>query len=115
MKVSPEEIYVSFSKLFEDLIENGNIVKSYLEMEKMKTNFYYKDAERMFNEAFDSIMKQMSNDSELKERILREAIAETKRRTGTELSALESNMIFKKAINDIYIGQKQSFDFSDCK
>ena len=113
MEVSPEEIYISFSKLFEELIENGNIVDSYLAMEKMKTNFYYKDAARLFKEAFNSTLTQMSNDPELKNKIIRDAIDETKRCTGEKLSEFETEMIFKQAIKDIFNRQKKSFDFSN--
>ena len=113
--VDPEEIYVSFSKLFEDLIENGNIVQSYLEMEKMKTNFYYKDSERTFDEAFSTTLDELTKNVEFKNSILKDAVSETKKQTGTELSEYESELIFKKAMVDIYDQQKKAFDFTDCE
>ena len=75
--VSPEEIYISFSKLFEDLIENGNIVKSYLELDKLKTNFYYKDSKRTFEDAFNSIVIKLKTDPELKADFLKKSIENT--------------------------------------
>lgn len=115
IKVGAEEVYISFSKLYEVLIANGNIVEAYLEMEKMKTNFYYKDSKRVFEEAFESSMIQMSNDSELKKEILRDANEQAKKHTGIELNDFESGKIFKKAIKDIYIRQLKTFDFTDCE
>lgn len=59
--VKPEEIYTKFGLLFENLIENGNIVNSYLEMEKTESSFYYKDSERVFKEAFSETMENLTN------------------------------------------------------
>ncbi len=109
--VSPEEIYVSFSKLFEDLLENGNIVESYLELDKLKTNFYYKDSESTFEEAFKSVINKFNNDAEFKSNFLNESIELTEKATGTKLSEMESDIIFKKAMVDMYDAQKKAFEF----
>lgn len=115
IEVDAEEIYVSFSKLYEDLIEKGNIVEAYLEMKKMKTNFYYKDSKRVFEEGFKDTMNDMSNDSDLKKEILRNAIEKTEKDTGGKLSEFESNIIFNAALKDIYSKQLKAFDFTDCE
>ncbi|MFY0602706.1 MAG: hypothetical protein JXQ93_02070 [Flavobacteriaceae bacterium] len=107
--VDSEEIYVNFSKLYEALIENGNIVHAYLEMEKMKTNFYYKDSERTFDEAFNTSLDELTKNIEFKNSILKDALKETKRETGAELSEIESEMIFKKVMVDLYDEQKKAF------
>ncbi len=111
--VKPEEIYTKFGLLFEDLIENGNIVNSYLEMEKTESNFYYKDSERVFKEAFAKTLENLTNDSGLKEEILKDSIEQTKKATGKELTEQESEVIFKKALNDIYNKQLKAFDFEE--
>lgn len=115
VEVDPEEVYTKFGKLFEELILNGNIVDAYLEMEKTESNFYYKDSERTFSEAFESTMEQMVNDPHLKEQILNESINQTKRETGTEISKVEADMIMKIALKNIYEIHKKAFDFTDCK
>lgn len=113
--VDGEEIYISFSKLYEVLIENGNIVAAYTEMEKMKTNFYYKDSKRVFDDSFKDIMEQMSNDSDLKKDILLDAIKQTEKEKNTKLTASESDIIFNRALKDIYLKQLKAFDFKDCE
>lgn len=114
IKVDPEEIYIKFGKLFEELIENGNIVDAYIEMEKTESNFYYKDSERIFKEAFSTTMVQFSKDPKMKREILEDAIKETEKETGSKLSSKETEIIFEKALNDMYLKQKSAFDFSDC-
>ncbi|SEJ16752.1 hypothetical protein SAMN05192553_102729 [Cyclobacterium xiamenense] len=111
--VKPEEIYTKFGLLFEHLIENGNIVDSYLEMEKSESNFYYKDSKRVFKEAFSKTMENLANDSGLKEEILKDSIEQTKMATGKEFNKQESEVIFKKALKDIYNNQLKAFDFEE--
>ena len=114
-KVSPEEIYSSFSKLFEDLIENGNIVKSYLELDKLKTNFYYKDSKSTFEDSFKSVLNKLNNDPDLKSNYIKDAIEQTEKATGTKLTEMESDIICKKAMVDIYDAQKKAFEFENCE
>ena len=111
--VKPEEIYTKFGLLFEHLIDNGNIVNSYFEMEKTESNFYYKDSERVFKEAFAETMENLANNSGLKEEILKDSIEQTKKATGKELTEQESEAIFEKALRDIYNKQLKAFDFEE--
>ncbi|MDN4166956.1 hypothetical protein QWY31_15705 [Cytophagales bacterium LB-30] len=111
--VKPEEIYTKFGLLFEHLIENGNIVNSYLEMEKTESNFYYKDSKRVFKEAFSETMENLTNNLDLKEEILKVSIEQTKKATGKELTEQESEAILKKALRDIYDKQLKAFDFEE--
>jgi hypothetical protein len=104
---------MSFSKLFEDIIENGNIVKSYLELDKLKTNFYYKDSKRTFEEAFDSIVNKLNTKPKLKADFLRKTAENTRREAGKELNKSESEMIFNQVIKDLYLAKKKAFEFND--
>jgi hypothetical protein len=113
--VSPEEIYVNFSKLFEDLLENGNIVESYLELDKLKTNFYYKDSKSTFEDSFNIIITKFNNDEDFKSNFLKETIEQTEKVTGTKMTEMETDFIFKKAMVDMYDAQKKAFEFEDCK
>jgi hypothetical protein len=113
--VTSKEIYESFSKLFEELIENGNIIESYLELDKLKTNFYYKDSKRTFEEAFNSIVDELNNNPDLKADFLEKSSENTKKETGKELSRTESEMIFNQVIKDMYLAKKKAFEFKDCK
>jgi len=108
--VEAEEIYIKFGKLFEELINNGNIVEAYNEMEKTESNFYYKDSKASFEEAFETTM----NDTNLQEDILKDARAQTKKATGYEPTEIESKLIHKKALHNLFKRQYDAFDFTDC-
>lgn len=107
--VSSEEVYEKFGKLFEELIDRGNLIEAYLEMEKSGSSFYYKDSEKTFEEAYKSVRTKLSNNSELKKQILEEA----NKATGVKLSDKEEDFIFRKALFDMYLQQKAAFDFTD--
>ena len=65
-EVIVEEILGDFKILFEDLIQSGNLVYSYLELEKQGSNFYYKDSKAVFEENFEAF----KNNLEFKKQIL---------------------------------------------
>jgi len=113
--VKAEEIYEKFGNLFEELIENGNIVAAYLEMEKTGSNFYYKDSERTFKDAFSTTIKDLSENPNFKAEIINGAREETMKATGADISEYEAEIIFMSALDDIYNKQKKTFDFTDFK
>ena len=113
--VSSKEIYENFSELFIDLIENGNIVKSYLKLDKKGTNFYYKDSKTTFEDSFNSIIERFNNDADFKKRYLRSCVNQMEKETGNRLNERESELIMKKVLIDLYDKQKKSFEFQNCE
>ncbi|MBF6652039.1 hypothetical protein HUE46_10795 [Flavobacterium columnare] len=113
IEVNPEEVYIKFGKLFEELINRGNIVEGYLEMEKTESNFYYKDSERVFEEAFNSSMQQLKNG--LRNEMLSESIEQVKNEIGADIPPNIAEVLFDLALRNIYLAQKKAFDFEDCK
>jgi hypothetical protein len=113
--VRAEEIYERFGELFEKLIENGNIVNAYLEMQKSGSSFFYKDSETSFEEAFAETLKNLRENPDFKAEILNSAREETKKATGGDITEEEGEIIFLMALKDIYLKQKEAFDFSDSK
>lgn len=114
-KVSPKEIYENFSELFTDLIENGNIVESYLKLDEQGTNFYYKDSKTTFEDAFKSTIEKFNNDEEFKSDYLQSCIDQMKEETGEVMSEMETELIMKKVMVDIYDAQKKAFEFENCE
>lgn len=112
--VTPEEVYEKFGILFEEIINNKNIVDAYIEMEKTESNFYYKDSESTFDNAFESILNKIKNDPNLKNEFINNAIMESKNSTGYQINDKEADYIFNIALKNLYIRQKAAFDFSDC-
>jgi hypothetical protein len=112
-RVVEEEIEIKFSLLFESLIEYGNIVFAYTELEKTESNFYYKDSERVFEEAFLQTQERCVADEEFRNSIIGDE--ETKKLlSDTEISPEARDIILKRVLSDLYKNQKKAFDFSDC-
>ncbi|MBA9074740.1 hypothetical protein GGR22_002913 [Flavobacterium gossypii] len=113
IEVNPEEVYIKFGKLFEELINRGNIVESYLEMEKTGSNFYYKDSKRIFEEAFNSSMQQLKDG--LRNEMLNESVKQVKNEIGADIPPHMAEILFDLALRNIYLAHKKAFDFDDCK
>jgi hypothetical protein len=114
IEVKIDEIVDKFSILFEHLIENGNLVDAYLEMEKTESNFYYKDSERTFEESYEMTMDELKNNKEYRDNLLKD-IVDTARRAGNPEPDKEiQEFILKKVAQDMYIAQKKAFEFNDC-
>lgn len=108
--VYPTEIIDKFSILFDQLIENGNLVGAYLEMENHESNFYYKDSERTFEDGFQAFCEEF-NDPEKKAKFLDDCLADTERAGEPIPDAEMTEFIYQKALDDIYKKQKEGFDF----
>lgn len=106
-EVLADEILEDFTLLFEELISRYNIIEAYLELEKKGSNFYYKDSETTFEDAFLLTIEQHKNDLQFKEEIL----LDTEKNTGKRPTEEEFQFIFDKVIIDIYKKQKESFNF----
>lgn len=112
--VYPEEIIDKYSILFEQLIDDGNLVDAYLEMEKHESNFYYKDSEGTFEDGFKSFLEKF-NDPEIKAKFIDDCLIETKRAGAPIPDEEMTEFIFQKALHDTYKIQKEGFNFRDCK
>lgn len=112
--VYASEIVDKFLILFEHLIENGNLVNAYLEMEKTESNFYYKDSERTFNDSYKMSMDKFKNDKAYKDKFLKDAVETAKKMGDPEPDEEMQELIFKKVTEDIYNKQKEAFEFFDC-
>jgi hypothetical protein len=113
--VYPSEIVEKFEVLFSDLIENGNIVKAYLEMENAKSNFYYKDSKAVFEEGFNSFKEGLDNNPNLKQSLISDIIKDVKS-AGEPVPEDDAKMdeIFADVLEHLYKKQKEGFEFDDC-
>ncbi len=111
--VYPIEIVEKFSILFEKLIEYGNLVAAYLEMEKTESNFYYKDSEATFNEAYESFYDKQVGNPEFRKKIKSETKKQCEEQ-GKPFNDEVAKIFFKKALKEIYSREKEAFNFSDC-
>ena len=106
-EISVEEILNYFNVLFEELISTGNIVKAYLELEKEKTNFFYKDSQAVFEDAFNISVQELRNDTEFRNKTIQDTII----KTGKAPTEKEYNAIMLNVENDMYEKCKQAFCF----
>ncbi len=105
--VYESEILEDFSILFESLIISGNLVLSYLELEKNGSNFYYKDSKSTFEENFEAF----KNNPIFKKQIL-DAATKTVMENGGEIADEKmSNLIYNSALNQAYNEQIKNFEF----
>jgi len=109
--IYPDEIIEKYITLFDYLIDNGNIIDAYLEMEKQGSNFYYKDSLTTFEEAFQITLKSLYGDENLKKEILNNVQEQALKEKGYIYTDKEKNVIFQKALEDIYNAQKSAFEF----
>ncbi|WP_299840361.1 hypothetical protein [uncultured Tenacibaculum sp.] len=112
--VNPIEIVEKYSFLFEKLIEYGNLVAAYLEMEKTESNFYYKDSEATFKEAYQSFYDNQANNPEFRAKFNLETKKQAEQ-LGRPFNEEMADYFFEKSLKEIYAKQKEAFDFSDCE
>lgn len=111
--VDVRDIYEKFGLLFSELIDKGNIVEAYLIMEESGSDFFYKDSERIFDEAFKATWSQLQNDPKFREDMLNEGLRHVEETTGAKLSSIDAEVILRMVQSDIYLQQKKAFDFTD--
>jgi len=109
--VTIQEIIEQFSILFERLIDNGNLVNSYLEMEKHGTKFYYMDSKVTFEEAFQVTARRFLTDPEIKKEILEETRRQVEKEGLQMPSDYSFEFIAKIALKDTYARHKKAFEF----
>ncbi|WP_010520390.1 hypothetical protein [Aquimarina agarivorans] len=113
--IYPSEIVDKFSILFEKLLENGNLVESYLEMHKNESNFYYKDSKRTFDKAFEKMITDFNNDPVYKANLLKKNFEQVKKETGRELTNSELELTYKAVMVDMYDKMIKGFEFENCE
>ena len=111
--IYPSEIVDRFSILFEKLLENGNLVESYLEMHKNESSFYYKDSKRTFDKAFEKMITDFNNDPVYKANILKENFEQVKKETGKELTNSELELTYKAVMVKMYDKMIKGFEFEN--
>ncbi len=109
--INNKEIIEQFSILFERLIDNGNLVNSYLEMERHGTKFYYKDSKVTFEEAFQVTAKRFMTDPNIKKEILEETKRQVEKEGLQMPPEYSFEFIAKMALRDTYERHKKAFDF----
>ena len=113
--IYPSEIVDKYSILLDQLIENGNLVGAYLEMEKTESNFFYKDSERTFKESYQSLYDRLQQNAEYKAKFIEDCKKQTEQ-AGEPIPDDEMmEFIFQKALKDVYNKQKEAFDFKNCE
>lgn len=113
--VYPTEIIEKFLILFEKLIEGGNLVEAYLEMEKTESNFYYKDSKTTFEEAYSSTYEKLVKNEEFKKQFIKES-KEIAIQAGQPVPNDEiAEEMHKEALETIYHKQKEAFNFDNCE
>ena len=113
--IYPSEIVEKFTILFEQLIENGNLVSAYLEMHKTESNFYYKDTKTTFEDNFKSVLEKLTNDKEYKLNYIN-GVKNQAIKDGQELPDEETlELIFQQALKDTYYQHKEAFEFTNCE
>lgn len=111
-QIEVEDVKRDFTILFEALIENRNIVESYLDLEKKGTIFCYMDSLAVFEASFKSTLENMKADPKIKEDILKYAMEETAK-AGEPLADEEmNNFIFEHALRTAYKQHKEAYVFN---
>lgn len=108
---NPSEIIEQFSLLFENLIKTGNLVDSYLELDRHGTKFYYKDSKMTFEIAFRRVAFRMRNDPTIRQNIIDQAIEVIELEGYSMPSEDEFDKIVGKAIHDSYLNMQKMFIF----
>jgi len=111
--VRAQEIIEDFSNIFELLIEKGNLISAFLEMDNKGSDFFYKDSKTTFIENIKNVRDRLDNDPEFKENIIHDIQAHPYfAERPAEQSMIE--MMMKMAYNEIVSKQKAAFEFPEC-
>ena len=112
-EVLPSEIVDQFSLLFENLIEQCNLVKAYLFMQTNGSAFFYMDSEETFKAAFKISSDRLKYDLDLRTEIIDQAreLINKGEMTMSENDLYEIVLI--DVLKDYYERQKKTFEFED--
>lgn len=111
MEVPNEQIAEVFFTLFDNVLDNANLLTSYLSMQEQSADFYYKDSKTTFKEGFKDTLDQLYGDENLKAEILADASEAAQKATGFKMTQEFENMVFETAIQDIYRRHYDAFQF----
>lgn len=111
MEVPNEQIAEVFFALFDNVLDNANLLTSYLSMQELSADFYYKDSKTTFEEGFSNTLDKLYGGENLKAGILADASNATQKATGVKMTPEFENYIFEIAIKDIYKKHYDAFKF----
>lgn len=106
-EVKVHEVIEDFTSLFETLIESGNLVYSYIELEKEGSSFYYKDSKTTFETNFEEFRKNQ----DFKKQILESASATVREKGGEIADDTMAEFIYQAALKEVYEKQIANFKF----
>ena len=109
--VSVGEISDKFPILFEHLIESGNLIEAYDELEKTENNFYYKDLRAVFTENIESFSQNPNNGEALKKQIRIDMIKVQKDNGLAIPSEQELEILINQVFRDLVDKQAKNFLF----
>lgn len=113
--IYPSEIVDKYSILFEQLIETGNLISAYLEMEKSESNFFYKDSEGTFKDSYQLIYDRLRCNASYKAKFIKDCKIQSEQACEPIPDDEMMEFIFQEALKDIFNKQKDAFDFKNCE
>jgi len=108
--VSVEEVMDGFTDVYERLITDGNLIRSYLASDAERSRFFYKDSEETFRQLMDLTFDRMMNDPTYKNEILDHSMLRQAYDSGFLPDEVLNAMMHDAFIN-IYDRHKQAFEF----
>jgi len=111
MKVPNDQIAEVFFALFDNVLDNANLLTSYLSLQEQSADFYYKDSKTTFEEGFKDTLDKLYGDENLKAEILADASKAAQKATGVKMTPESENIVFENAIKDIYNRHYNAFKF----
>ena len=109
-EVTIDEVMDSFTDVYERLITDGNLIRSYLASDAERSRFFYKDSEETFRQLMELTFDRLLNDPTYKDDILDNSAL----RPIYDSGILTDEMLtayMRRAFVDIYNRHKQAFDF----
>jgi hypothetical protein len=108
--VTVQEVMDSFGDVFERLIADGNLIRSYLASDAEGGRFFYKDSKTTFEQLMEHIIDRMRNDPSFKEEVLDHPALIMGKNMGI-IDDAGLDYIMGKALADIYQRHKKAFEF----
>lgn len=109
--VTVQEVMDSFTDVYERLITDGNLIRSYLASDAEQSRFYYKDSEETFRQLMDLTFDRLQNDPTYKDEILDNSALRPIYDSGLLPDEILTEFM-RHAFVDIYNRHKQAFEFT---
>jgi hypothetical protein len=108
--VTVQEVMDSFTDVYERLVTDGNLIRSYLDSDAEESRFYYKDSEETFRQLMEMTFDRLQNDPTYKDEILDHSELRQAYECGYIPEELLTSMM-RHAFVEIYNRHKQAFNF----